>query len=142
MQNTQSLLVSKPFNRFNWNLKPRFLVWWRIVWIKISNWEIGPGTFNTYVDVGIGCQKILVDTDTRSLQKNIYRHSDSHHHQYTLKRICNKNQCKIMLTYSKLGCKKKKNLLKYTMRNHPANTKFVKTFWGTFWERLKRFKTF
>ena len=35
MQNT-SHLVSKRFNRFHWNLKPRFLVWWGIIWINIS----------------------------------------------------------------------------------------------------------
>ena len=35
------LFLFKPIDRFNWNLKPRFLGWWRMVWIKISilrNW--------------------------------------------------------------------------------------------------------
>ncbi len=30
------LLISKRFNRFNWNLKRRFLGWWSIIWINIS----------------------------------------------------------------------------------------------------------
>ena len=35
-QNMLSHLVSKRFDGFNWNLKPRFLGWWRIIWINIS----------------------------------------------------------------------------------------------------------
>ncbi len=39
MQNTLSVLVSKLFNRFKWNLKPRYFSWWCIIWIKFPFWK-------------------------------------------------------------------------------------------------------
>ena len=42
------LLVYKRFNRFNWNLKPRFLGDEASFEWKSPFWEIAPGTFNVY----------------------------------------------------------------------------------------------
>ena len=50
MQYTKSPHISWWFDQLNWNLKPRFLWWCCIIWIKSPFWEIWPSTSNTRVD--------------------------------------------------------------------------------------------